>query len=147
MSKAIAHFSGGEYSHTSLCVTPQFLFESDGEIIAYRLISNEGSATLHGEKAEFGAIAGNSARCAVYRHPLLSDVDSARFDLALEEEMRESYGKDYAEMYRLVPLARLKPWAKAILDNYFRLEHSIRYHDAIPGPFCSQLVARFYQRL
>ena len=62
----------------------------------------------------------------------------------LTAQMRESYGKDYSELYRLVQLSNLPPQVQPLLASFLRLFEN---EEKIPGPFCSELVARFFARL
>jgi hypothetical protein len=146
-SGAIASFSGGRYSHAALCITSDMIFESDGGIIDRKLLQIVGWATMGGLQVRLGAVPGRPNQFALYRHPRMSEISEARFRQVLLEEMSDSYGKDYSEMFRLAPLAQTAPAIKAALDFYYRMEHKLRYAENVPGPFCSELVARFYDRL
>ena len=84
----------------------------------------------------------------VLRHPQMSDIAEESFQDALRSTMREHYGSDYSPLANLVPNARSTPetmrrWASAILQLYDK------YHDPrrVDGPFCSELVATFFDRL
>jgi hypothetical protein len=61
-------------------------------------------------------------RLALYRHPNLQKLPLGTFDAALRAELEHSCGRDYSEMYRLVPLAnlpdRLKPLVAAAFKSY-----------------------------
>ena len=146
-SAAIARFSGGRYSHAALCVNSEMIFESDGGVVDRKFFEDLGWATIAGSPARLGAVPGRPAQFALYRHPRMSDVSESRFKEALLEEMSESYGKDYSEMFRLAALAQTAPAIKAVLDSYYRIEHKLRHAENVPGPFCSELVARVYERL
>jgi Orthopoxvirus protein of unknown function (DUF830). len=146
-SAAIAQFSKGQYSHAALCLNQSVIFESDGGLIGDKLLQNLGSAIIDTKRVFLSGIPGNPVQCAVYRHPDIDTVSSVRFEEAMGQEMSESYGKDYSEKYRLVPLAQCGPVMKRLLDAYFRFEHRSKYADSISGPFCSELVAKFYERL
>ena len=123
------------------------IFESDGGVIDRKVVQSLGWATISGSLARLGAIPGRPTQFALYRHPRMSDVSKSRFKEVLLEEMSESYGKDYSEMFRLAALADSIPAVNAVLDLYYRIEHKLRYAENVPGPFCSELVARFYERL
>src|SRR6202035_1300269 len=83
---------------------------------------------------------------AVYRHPSFSGV-AAEFDQAVSAEVLASFGKDYSRYYRLVRLAQIWRPLKALAMWVSRFAAKKRFKNRIPGPFCSELVARVYQRL
>jgi hypothetical protein len=146
-SKVIARFSSGQFSHSALCINPHMIFESDGGFIGQKVFETIGTAEIGGVTASVSEIPGEPADAAVYRHPLMARVPEERFREVLFAEMSESYGKDYSEMSRLVALAQTPRAVKMLLETYYHLEHKVRYSENVPGPFCSELVARIYSRL
>jgi hypothetical protein len=144
-SKAVAKFSGGQFSHAALCVNQYMTFESDMDVIGHRLIHVLGIANLGKEQATLGRIPGDVAHCAVYRHPSMEAVSEKSFSEALALEMQESYGKDYSELYRLVGLSNLPPSIQSLIDQVARLYE--RKSENVHGPFCSELVSRFFGRV
>ena len=152
-SHAIAWLSGGAFSHAALWISPISTLESDGGLIDEKLTRHFGYAWLGTEHIAVGEIAGAPATCMVYRHPGMSSVPVECFAAALLAELRESWGKDYSEKHRLVMLARL-PAGLAVANRLVPLAAKAtrawerwRARDKIHGAFCSELVARFFQRL
>jgi len=147
MSTAIAHLSDGEFSHAALCTAANIVFESDGGLVGFKVLENLGwTKTIHGE-GQLGRLPDAAKNCAVYRHPKMQSVSADRFAAVLEQEMLESFGKHYSEMFRLIRLANINDSAKHLVGSFLRLHHRWYLKDNIPGPFCSELVARFYKRL
>ena len=146
LSKPLAKFSGGEFSHAALCVNPSMTFESDMDVIGHRLIHIVGSMDVDGGTAILGQVPGQPKQCAVYRHPLMKKVSRRRaFAKALMLEMEKSYGKDYSELYRLVELSDLSKDVQSLATRVLRFWE--RNSDKIHGPFCSELVSEFFARL
>lgn len=50
-------------------------------------------------------------------------------------------------MYRLVPFANVPDKLKLLIVAAFNLYERITFARRIPGPFCSELVARVYERM
>jgi hypothetical protein len=80
----------------------------------------------------------------VFRHPHLfqtSDKDLKRLQAKLIGLIPEVIYREYPPVnaFRRFPVARI---FKIILDAYSKIQKK-----AIPGPFCSELVSRFYGRL
>jgi|SRR5215813_2371015 len=152
-SHAIAMMSGGPFSHAAMWIDLFRTLESDGGLIGPKRTRHLGYAKLDGEHIVVAEIAGAPAACAVYRHPGMSSIPVERFAAALQAEMHESWGKDYSEYYRLVMLARL-PAGLSVANSLVPLAAEAtrawerRFAgDKIHGAFCSELVARFFQRL
>src|SRR5690242_8507766 len=75
VSKAIAAFSGGEFSHAALCTSPYMIFESDGETeIGHKILKTVGYLHRPSATEHYGKIPGNPVRCAVYRHPEMDSI-------------------------------------------------------------------------
>jgi hypothetical protein len=145
-SKTIAVLSGGEFSHAALVVNHLTLLESDGGVIGYRAIQWLGRGLIAGKPATLARLLADLKRLAVYRHPDLRNLPRGTFDAALRAELDYSYGRDYSEMYRLVLLANLSYYLKWLVAVTFKLfEHKTL--EQIPGPFCSELVSRVYERI
>ena len=143
-SALIAWLSDGPFSHAALIVNQAMTFESDGGLIGHRLISLLGLGVVAGQLRPLGRIPGEVKDATVYRHPLMEKVPEDKFREALAAQMSESYGKDYSELYRLVPLSSLAPELQSLLISSVRLFEN---EENIPGPFCSELVGRFFARL
>jgi hypothetical protein len=144
-SEVIAKFSGGQFSHAALCVSPQMTFESDMGVIGHRLIHILGTADVGKDRTTVGEAPGQPEYCAVYRHPMMSQVSRRKFAKALALEMEESFGKDYSELYRLVELSDLSEGVQSLAMRALRFWE--RNSEKIHGPFCSELVNRFFNRL
>src|SRR5256885_12075511 len=148
MSKAIALFSGGEFSHAALCTSPYTIFESDGEtVIGSKVLKTVGYVHGGRETAQYGKVPGNPLRCAVYRHPMMSSISQKQFHEALEQVTTESFGKDYSKMSRLARLAETNGLLRWAVDLYCKFDDWRLSPDAIPDAFCSELVVRFYDRI
>jgi hypothetical protein len=143
-SALIARLSDGPFSHAALVVNKAMTFESDGGLIGHRPISLLGLGEVAGQFRPLGRIPGEAKDGAVYRHPLMEKVPKDEFRTALAAQMGESYGKDYSELYRLVQLSNLPPQVQPLLASFVRLFEN---EEKIAGPFCSELVARFFARL
>lgn len=83
---------------------------------------------------------------AVFRHPLFNNV-AAEFDGAVGTEITGSFGKGYSRYYRLVRLAKLPAIIREPAVWVSWLFETTVLKNKIPGPFCSELVARVYRRL
>lgn len=146
-AKLIAGLSAGRFSHAALFVASNMIFESDGGLIGYKLLRRSGWAKDSRHPVSLEEIpAKNVAEATVLRHPRMSSASTC-FDDALSTEMSEALGKDYSQLRRLVRLASiprhlLKPveGAVSLLDAYLAA-------NKVPGPFCSELVAKVYRRL
>jgi hypothetical protein len=103
-SKAISRLSSGPFSHAALCINRFMTFESDGDVIGHRRICFLGSDT---EGVHLGQIPGAVTHAGLYRHPLMEAISEEAFAKLLAAEIDDSYGKDYSELYRLVPLSNL----------------------------------------
>jgi hypothetical protein len=60
--------------------------------------------------------------------------------------MEEDLGKNYSELFRLVAVLDLDHSVSSILTS---ISHALekKLETNVPGPFCSELIAKFYQRL
>src|SRR5262245_55431746 len=84
VSKAIALFSGGEFSHAALCTSPYMIFESDGKTrIGHKILKTVGYLHADSGVEHYGKIPDNPSRCAVYRHPCIDSISRPQFDEAL----------------------------------------------------------------
>jgi hypothetical protein len=146
-SKTIATFSAGPFSHAALVVNQAMLFESDGGIIGHKAIHWLGSGEIAGKPARLARLMTDPKRLALYRHPDLRKLPPGAFEAALRAELDESYGRDYSEMYRLVPLANFPDWLKPLVADAFKRYERNTLREQIPGPFCSELVSRVYERM
>jgi hypothetical protein len=156
-STAIAGFSGGDFSHAALWINPLTSLESDGEsdggLIGPKHTRCFGTARQDGQPVALGEIVGAPLACEVYRHPGIKDLSVEQFAAALEAEMHASYGKDYSEYYRLVAIANLPGWpalSKYLVPLATEVTRACERRfsrDKIHGPFCSELVARFFRHL
>jgi hypothetical protein len=146
-SAAIAALSGGPFSHAAFFVNPWTTFESDGGIIRYKLTKHLGSA-IHGEKVvSIGEMSGNPVIAELRRHPNMQAVPVERFAEAFEQELIESFGKNYSEYHRLIRLANVPGPLKDLAAETIKLYEIWTAGQSVPGPFCSELVVRIYNRL
>jgi len=146
-SEIISNLSGGDFSHAALVVNQAMLFESDGGVIGHKAIQWLGWGTIAGEQARLARLLTNPKRWAVYRHSRPRTLADGTFAAALRDEIEHSYGRDYSEMYRLVPLADLPDLLKPLVSAAFQFHERHTLADQIPGPFCSELVSRVYERM
>lgn len=146
-SAAIAALTGGEFSHAALVVNQAMTFESDGHVIGHRAIQWLGWGKIEGTAARVSRVPSNPKRIVVYRHPALQSLPRGTFDAALRAELKHSFGLDYSEMYRLVPLANLPDRLKPIAVAAFKLYERKKLQEQLSGPFCSELVSRIYERM
>jgi hypothetical protein len=146
-SEMIATMSVGEFSHAALVVNQAMLFESDGGVIGHKAIRWLGWGTIAGKPARLACLLTDPKRLALYRHPGLRNLPAGTFEAALRAELEHSYGRDYSEMYRLVPLANLPDKLKPLVAAAFKLYERSTLTQQIPGPFCSELVSRVYERM
>jgi hypothetical protein len=168
-SKIVANLSSGEFSHAALLVNSRVMFESDYGGIDLKPIKRLGIGTIAGVWSDLGRLPAAPKRLAVYRHPGLKKLPAGAFAEALWAELRHSCGRDYADMHRLVMLAKppdwlmpldrlqlaaqLKQMIAATLKHYDRVVDAVKLYGGrplarkIPGPFCSELVARVYERM
>lgn len=88
----------------------------------------------------------NPRDAELWRHPEIGTIPKDRLETVAFEMMEHYWGMQYSYYSRLVPLARgpriLKPfyWVYAKVRDIWE-------RSQVPGPFCSELVAQFYQRL
>jgi hypothetical protein len=147
-SGLIAVLSGGDFSHAALVINQALTFESDGDIIGFRPISWIGWGSVYNEGTRLAQVAGNPAICAIFRHPDMGKISDANFAAALRQEMKESFRRNYSELYRLVRLANLSAPVVSFATAAAKLYHHARkLENQITGPFCSELVAKFFNRL
>jgi hypothetical protein len=77
----------------------------------------------------------------------LRDLPPGTFEASLKFELEHSYGRDYSEMHRLVPLANLPDRLKPLVAAAFKLYEERTLAEKVPGPFCSELVSRVYEHM
>ncbi|MGA8494698.1 MAG: hypothetical protein WB764_04405, partial [Xanthobacteraceae bacterium] len=143
-SELITKLSDGPFSHAALVLNQFMTFESGGGLIGHRLIRPIGSAIVAGEFRILAKIPGKATEGAVYRHPMMEKVSEDQFAKTLSVEMQESYGRNYSALYRLVEISNLSPRAQRLLISLFR---RFENQEPVRGPFCSELVARFFAKL
>jgi len=146
-SKRITLFSAGPYSHAALLINSTMIFESDGGVIGCKRFRDLGRARIGSEVVPIAEIPGTPILCAVFRHPLFQTVSEETFSEALLQEMDASFGKDYSERYRLVKASWLPFGLRHVASWCLFLRERRSLKDKIPGPFCSELVMRVFQRL
>jgi len=146
-SKGIARFSGGKYSHAALIINQGMTFESDGGLIRHKLIERLGWGILGKEQIPIGAISGAPEIAEIYRHGGMETIPQDIFDAMLKLEFKELYGLDYSEYHRLVKISNLPEPLKSVSAEIIKWYEKYYSPDMIPGPFCSELVARFFSRL
>jgi hypothetical protein len=140
-------FSGGRFSHAALLVSPSRIFESDGGIIGSKVLNLLGWATKDNRPVPLFEIPGGTPKeAAVYRHPDFHEVQG-QFDKAYIEEMKDSFGRGYSQYFRVVRLAKLPGFLGMPAAWLTRLVERYGKRNAVPGVFCSELVARIYHRL
>jgi hypothetical protein len=149
ISKTIARFGGGKFSHSGLFTNAMSVFESDTDMIKMSMLERAGEA-IEGDFERLVPLYKvpdeRATAVAVNRHPAFSSM-AAEFDKAFSAEFHASFGKDYSRFYRLFRIARVPRPIKALAMSISRSIAKARFKNRIPGPFCSELVARVYQRL
>jgi hypothetical protein len=150
-SRLTRTFSGGKFSHAAMCVDQTTTFESDTGIIGFRFIELLADTTIDGRTTRLGRAPGGGTTCKVYRHPEMRNVPDSQFTDVLAAEMRESYGKEYSQLYRLIQIARapwmIKPLEWVLKPPVVWIFRYLERKKRISGPFCSELVGRFFSRL
>jgi hypothetical protein len=142
ISKVIAQLDGGRFSHAAVFVSPVDLFESY-DMVAHASIESVGHTIIGGKKVYLARLPRNPVQAELWRHP---DAGSITWDIFKEvyaKVLEEQWGYDYPPYARLVPLARLPAFVKWLAKKWYKN----RPKSPIPGDFCSELVARFYERL
>jgi hypothetical protein len=144
-STLIAKWTAGEFSHAALCIERGMILESDGTIIRHKLLLHFGFVKINDALKNVSQLPDNPSKAAVYRHP---EIETVRDQLteAVRLLMEGDLGKNYSELFRLVALLNLDHSVSSILTSLSRaLEKKMETN--VPGPFCSELIAKFYQRL
>src|SRR5262249_58065811 len=90
-SKAIAKYSGGEFSHAAIVVNQALTYESDGDIIGHRRLWL-GWGALAGQQEPLVHLQTNPKQLSVYRHPGLESLPAGSFAAALATEFEHSFG-------------------------------------------------------
>jgi hypothetical protein len=146
-AKLIAELSVGQFSHAALFTASNIIFESDGGLIGSKLLRRRGLAKDSWHPVPLEEIPGKTVvEAMVLRHPDMSNA-SACFNDALYTEMRDSLGRDYSQLHRLVRLASIPPSLHKPVEGAVSLFDAYFAANKIPGPFCSELVAKVYRRL
>lgn len=145
-SQLLADATGGPFSHASLWIATGCLIEADGYGV--------GETFLHAD-----AMSRKSGIVSVYRLPRpVVDVEVRRLDdlskvseEALEEALQQMrllhLYRDYSEVKRLFPLVNWSPTTSDQLTRMFTKWEAAADKDAIPGAFCSELVALYFNAL
>jgi len=151
-SLPIAAAGGGYYgetgfSHAAVFINSVMIFESDGGIIGFKTFLPVGWVTEGTVEVALSEIYRGKplTAAAVYRHKRSGEVVD-RFEDAFNEEMEDSFGKDYSALYRLLGASRVP---SSLVQPFAALVRSLEVfrQNRISGPFCSELVARIYQRM
>jgi len=146
-SQMIQYLGGGNYSHAAFFVSSNLLFESDGKIVGNKLVRNLGWARRGAEEIRVAEVPGNPVEFAVYRHPGMVGVSPEQFNAAVDAEMQVSYGLEYSPLRRLAPLANVPGLVRPIVERIANLLDRWSGEKRLKGPFCSELVARVFERL
>jgi len=142
-SKLIATSSWGKYSHAALVLSRNLRFESVAKgvkptsVIYIKCEVSDNDFVFIEETTEYKYF-------DVFRHPHLSKMsprDLKGLQKKLIALLPEVIYREYpdAKAFQRFPIAR--PF-KIILNAYSKIQKK-----AIPGPFCSELVCRLYDRL
>lgn len=143
----IAGLTRGDYSHAALVVSGPVTYESDGNIIGHRMLAPFGHVRIDNTYFSLVRRPGNPLTCGVYRHPLMDTITPKQFSSALQQEMRHSHGRDYSQLHRLVPLAEGLGIIRPVMERLLKIHDGFQRAPKVHGPFCSELVALFYERL
>jgi hypothetical protein len=141
-SKTIAAVTSGEFSHAAVFISPLDLLESF-DLVAHSSIDPVGQAVIQGKRVFLARLPHDPLRATLWRHPSADAVSRERFAKAYSRLLEEQLGMDYPPRDRLVHLAQVPTFLKDRLKKHY---HG-RAQTPIPGDFCSQLVARFYEYL
>lgn len=145
-SKAIATATEGPFSHAAFVINAALTFESDKGVIGHRLLRPLGFGKAGDEVVRLAEVPGEPSYFAIFRHPRIAEISSEQFAKVVEEVMSDNYGLDYSQLQRLVPLGTFAAGLDVLVAHFARLLDHFK-QDAIHGPFCSELVTRFYERL
>jgi hypothetical protein len=146
-STAIAEFSGGRYSHAALLTGGSFTYESDMDTIGFRRLRVLGWEDVGSSPVLLARVPDNPVLANVYRHRKISSRSREQINSALQAEMQESFGKDYSRFYRLINLAQVNIGLRSLVSLIVKSGEEWYWTSKMPGPFCSELVARFFMRL
>jgi hypothetical protein len=148
-SSVIAMATEGRFSHAALVIAQDGflqLFDSLDIGVGIMFMSATATGEIDREFVELVEIAGVSS-LAVYRHPLIRDIDPAKIASATESLIATYSGKQYSRHERLPgTLQRLRPLTPVIAP-VFRAFDRRRFPESVYGPFCSELVMLFFEKL
>jgi hypothetical protein len=146
---AIAWLSGGAYSHAALFLGGTFTFESDGEdVVGLRRLKAVGWERTAERSDLLMRLPEGIVDACVLRHPGMASVTAENFANAYKAELFESAGKDYSRLCRLVDLAKTRfVGLRSAISRSVEYFEELHAPDAVSGAFCSELVARFLDRV
>jgi hypothetical protein len=151
MSKAIAAFGGGEFSHAALVIGGNLIYESDGALpIGFKQLKPAGWSTVNGSQVLLGELPEPPVRCCVLRHPEMEAISEAKFREAFDKLLGDTHGRDYAAYAALPPMARRlpRPFRTAASKVAGWVDKRLAKKGKIlPGAFCSEVVAKLYINL
>jgi hypothetical protein len=148
-SSIIAVGTEGKFSHAALVLNLRgslTLFDSLDTGIGQMSLILDAFGDVNGETAPLMELPDASA-FAVFYHPLIKHVLESKLLEESERLVRDYSGKQYSRHERLPgALRRFKPLAPALGPLFRAFDR--RYHpEGVYGPFCSELVMIFFEKL
>lgn len=137
------------WSHASLVVSSNLLYESDGaNPIGLKHVEGAGAYEEDGCIRLIGFMPGEPQRCAVLRHPEIGRYTENDITQALQLLYLETQGKDYPALVNLVRFCRFDcDLVKRAIRKVLIREDRKSRRKLLPGAFCSEVVGRFFECL
>lgn len=146
-SLLIAVSTAGPFSHAALVLNESSVFEALDDGVGYNWLRPVCSGSLNGQRIHCVRLGSTVSNIKVLRHRHLKSISSHRVHSALDALVREFLGHPYSIMRRLAePLIWIvRPVARWLLGRKDPADK--RRPEALPGVFCSELIAQFFQGL
>jgi uncharacterized protein Yka (UPF0111/DUF47 family) len=154
---AIAAVTGGRFSHAAIWLPRVEIKAHLTGIWQLELFESEDSGigqtslpkilfTEHNGTDELGVLLPNTADAALYRHPTTEVIKPKLLEEAANRLREKEQYLGYSELDRLAQAANKTPWLKPYIVSFLR-SHDNRDISLIPGSFCSELVAKYFEEL
>jgi hypothetical protein len=156
-SAAIAVMMRGLFSHAAIwlprvtgtaALTGIFgleLFESEDSGVGETSLTKAYFTTRHGMQ-ELGMLISDAAAVALFRHPMIEKLEPRLLEDAANRLREKEQYLGYSELDRLAQAANRMPLLKPYITSFLRSQDN-RDVTLVPGSFCSELVAKYFDEL
>ena len=147
LSRWIAFFDGGPYSHAQLVVEEGRILEADDPGVDFEFLPKVYARGKDVDSSLFKVVS-YQGKLRVLRHPLLKQLSQAKVQAAISRTCDKYLHDPYAYKWRLLGPMRFIWPVRFVLTLFARLFDSREMRERqLEGRFCSELIGLFFKEL